>query len=133
MAVAEGFEPYSATFEASQNMLRPAEKHLRKSPQISVTVLKVCSKCAHRYPFSGFAVPFRLPRSAHTALVGSCHPITDDDWARALLPPIDENWWAWELAAPERFPAPIPYRGHLWIRPVATFWPQFPVNTGCQE
>jgi hypothetical protein len=47
--------------------------------------------------------------------VVDCHPIADDDWARALLPPIDENWWAWELAAPERFPAPIPYRGHLWM------------------
>jgi hypothetical protein len=53
--VAEGFEPYSATLQPSPITLLPAKTHLCHSLQISVTVLKMCSKCAHDCPFEGFA------------------------------------------------------------------------------
>jgi hypothetical protein len=44
--VAEGFEPYSAALEGSQNALSPVKMHLYDSLQISVAVLKLCSECA---------------------------------------------------------------------------------------
>ena len=49
-----------------------------------------------------------------------CRRLTTDDWTRALMPPIEDGaWWAWELAEPERFPSPIPYKGHLFPFDVA--------------
>jgi hypothetical protein len=47
MAVAEGFEPYSAALEGSQNGFSPGKTHLDYSLQISLAVLKLCSECAH--------------------------------------------------------------------------------------
>jgi ASCH domain-containing protein len=48
-------------------------------------------------------------------LVG-CRRMTADDWAPALMAPDEDGtWWAWELAEPERFPVPIPYKGHLFL------------------
>lgn len=54
------------------------------------------------------------------ALVGlvqlvDCRRMTDADWDAALLPRDQADLWAWELAAPERFPVPIPYRGRLFL------------------
>ena len=59
------------------------------------------------------------------ALVGivqvvDCRRATDEDWDRALaVPEGDGEHWAWELAQPERFPVPIPYRGSIRLFDVA--------------
>ena len=60
--------------------------------------------------------------SAFGALVGlvqvvDCRPATPDDWEAALTAPKhdDRTYWAWQLAEPDRFPEPIPYRGHLYV------------------
>jgi hypothetical protein len=42
--MAEGFEPYSAALERSLNALSPGKMHLYHSLQITVTVLRVCSR-----------------------------------------------------------------------------------------
>ena len=54
------------------------------------------------------------------ALVGiaqlvDCRRMTDADWEAALTDPVEGDYWAWELAEPERFPAPLPYRGRLFV------------------
>ena len=52
-------------------------------------------------------------------LVG-CRRATEEDWKRALaIPDGDGEHWAWELAEPERFPTPIPYRGAIRLFDVA--------------
>lgn len=48
--------------------------------------------------------------------VVDCRRMTPEDWPAALQPPIEEDgWWAWVLAEPERFPEPLPYRGHIFM------------------
>lgn len=48
--------------------------------------------------------------------VVDCRKVTPEDWAQALLPPLEDGtYWAWVLAEPVRFPAPIPYKGRLFV------------------
>jgi hypothetical protein len=62
-----------------------------------------------------------VPRDSLGALCGvvqlvDCHRMAPGDWAPALVPPSDDGtYWAWVLAEPERFPAPIPFKGHLFL------------------
>lgn len=54
------------------------------------------------------------------ALVGmvqlvACHRMTDADWDAALMAPVEGDYWAWELAEPERFPVPLPYTGRIFV------------------
>lgn len=50
-----------------------------------------------------------------TAVLAGCHEMLPDDWDRALLPPRDGEWYAWELEDVEEFPEPIPYPGRVFL------------------
>ena len=63
--------------------------------------------------------PSTLGALAGVAQLVDCRRMTDADWDAALMPPAEGEYWAWELAEPERFPVPIPYPGRLFLFDVA--------------
>jgi hypothetical protein len=63
------------------------------------------------------AEPTRANRGAlvGTAQLTGCRPMTEADWRRALLPPREGTWYAWDLEAIETFPEPVPFPGRLFM------------------
>ena len=60
---------------------------------------------------AGRPAPERTGAILGKARLVDCRLMTDADWPQALLEPRSGRLWAWELAAAEPLPAPVPLAG----------------------